>query len=96
MSAIFLLALVVAAQFALSVLAFAGLARVTPRVAAAVIAPLLTMLAGFAFVAVESRRIRPDAEAIHLLMLSPPFAFAITFPILALLLLWVLATRRRG
>jgi hypothetical protein len=65
-----------------------------PRGLAALVAPVLAMLLGFAFVAWAAARTPPDGFALHLLVLSPPFALAIFVPIGLALLAWVFCTRR--
>ena len=90
------LALVAAAAMALCAVIYAMRPRFLPRWAAALLAPVLVMLAGFAFVGWSASRLPPDAFALHLLMLSPPFAFAIYAPIGVVLLGWVFFTRGRA
>jgi hypothetical protein len=67
-----------------------------PRWMAALLAPVLAMLLGFAFVAWAAARTPPDGFALHLLVLSPPFSLAIFAPVGLALLAWVFVTRRRA
>ena len=96
MSLELVLALVATAAMTLCALVYAMRPRFLPRWAAALLAPVLVMLVGFAFVGWSASRLPPDAFALHLLMLSPPFAFAIYAPIGFVLLGWVFFTRRRA
>lgn len=84
------------AALVLSALVYRLRPRFLPRWAAALLAPVLVMLTGFAFVGWSASRLPPDGFALHLLVLSPPFAFAIFTPIGVVLLGWVFFTRRRA
>ncbi|GGJ05705.1 hypothetical protein [Neoroseomonas lacus] len=90
-----LLVLVLAelAALALSALVYRLRPGFLPRWAAALLAPVLVMLAGFTFVGWSASRLPPDGFDLHLLVLSPPFAFAIFAPVGVALLGWVFFTR---
>lgn len=94
MTLLLMVGLAEVAALALSALVYCLRSRFLPRWAAAVLAPVLVMLAGFAFVAWSARRLPPDGFDLHLLVLSPPFAFAIFAPVGVALLGWVFFTRR--
>jgi hypothetical protein len=89
-------ALVGGALLGLSIAIYALLSRIVPRAVAAALAPLLGMLAGCVFAGVGLIKLPPDGGGLHLMMLLPPFVLGLILPIIAGLLLWVLATRRRA
>ena len=91
-----LVALVAAALLVVSLALYAWLCRRMPRMAAAIVAPLLAMALGSGYATYALLSLPPDAPAMHLLVLSPPFVFGIILPIITALQLWVLLTRRRA
>ncbi|MDB5376414.1 MAG: hypothetical protein JWR00_860 [Rubritepida sp.] len=89
------LALVALGVMALSAALYALRPQRLPRWAAALLAPVLVMLAGFALAGWAASQLPPDADALPLLMLLPPFGFALYPPVILALLLWVFCTRMR-
>ena len=90
------LLLIVGPLIGLSIAMYLLLKRVMWRALAAVLGPLLAMLVGWLYAWIRVLTIRPDGDATDVLILLPPFVLGLILPIIAGLLLWVLATRGRA